>query len=184
MRLQFAAETILGGQYWMLYKARHMRAVSIGFRTLDSREEVQNGKRIRIITRLELFEISCVPVPANPQALAKYKSGFDDTTALEALLKTSCTPSEKELDERIAPLFVEIKNLVNTKFDALQEQVEDIKAIIAQSDDYAGTLLSFGDECSDPVDPADEEAAKSEQQATPENLQRIEKKLTDLSYTL
>lgn len=175
MRLQFASETILGGQYWMLYKARHMRAVSIGFRTLDSREEVQNGKRIRIITRLELFEISCVPVPANPQALAKYKSGFDDTTALEALLKNDTT-----LEEQYAFNEKEVRKI----FDRLEEKLDTLLAITAQSDAYAESLASFGDETVDLSGPAGDDGEKSEQQATPENLTIIQKMLTDVSEKL
>ncbi|MGH2271385.1 HK97 family phage prohead protease [Anaerohalosphaeraceae bacterium U12dextr] len=72
MDLTFAT-TDLGETYWKLYKDRHMRAVSIGFRILDAQEEVRNQVRIHVITKIELFEISCVPVGSNRSALSKIK---------------------------------------------------------------------------------------------------------------
>lgn len=159
MPLQFAVDTILGGEYWKLYKAKHMRAVSIGFRTLDSREEFQGGKRIRVITKIELYEISCVPVPANPQALAKYKSGFDDAAELAVINKiTGPSDDTKELEERIAPRFTEI----NLKFDELNDKFDDLLSIITQSESYASELLSLGEPDDDRSDSADddEETAK------------------------
>lgn len=73
MVLQFDTEYDLGEKYWIVYKNKTMRAVSIGFRVLSYRVEDRDGKRIFIVERLELIEISCVAVGANQQALAKLK---------------------------------------------------------------------------------------------------------------
>ncbi len=48
-----------------------MRAVSVGFSVLDARREWVEGEQVTVITEAELYEISCVPVPANPNALSK-----------------------------------------------------------------------------------------------------------------
>lgn len=71
--VQFA-DTELGREYWELYKNKHQRAFSMGFRVLDRREETRNNRRVPIITEIELFEISVCAVPANPAALSKAKS--------------------------------------------------------------------------------------------------------------
>lgn len=91
MDLVFAA-TDLAETYWQLYKGKHMRAVSIGFRVLDGHEVVENGKRHFVITKIELYEISCVAVGANRDALSKLKSlgGWqaDDGDRLKELADT------------------------------------------------------------------------------------------------
>ncbi|MDH4203522.1 MAG: HK97 family phage prohead protease [Phycisphaerae bacterium] len=68
------ADTELGNEYWKLYRDRFQRAFSIGFRGLEWADETHAGKRVRIFKSIELFEISCVTVPANPAALSKSKS--------------------------------------------------------------------------------------------------------------
>lgn len=68
------ADTALGLEYWSLYKNKHQRAFSIGFRVLDSKAENRDGKHVRVITAIELYEISAVAIPANPAALSKSKS--------------------------------------------------------------------------------------------------------------
>ncbi len=73
MRLRFAVDTKLGAEYWTLYSQGHMRAVSIGFRVIDAHEESLKSGRVHVIDELELIEISCVPVPACQDALAKSK---------------------------------------------------------------------------------------------------------------
>jgi HK97 family phage prohead protease len=68
------AETELGESYWVLYRDGHMRAVSVGFIALEWEDKRDgDGTYIRTYTKVELLEISCVPVPSNPEALVKDK---------------------------------------------------------------------------------------------------------------
>jgi HK97 family phage prohead protease len=68
------AETKLGDEFWYLYKNKFQRAFSVGFIPLEWKDEVSDGgKRVRVHTKVELLEISCVPVPANRNALSKSK---------------------------------------------------------------------------------------------------------------
>ncbi|MBE0535003.1 MAG: HK97 family phage prohead protease [Phycisphaerae bacterium] len=70
------APTELGQEYWLLYSGKYQRALSIGFRvTAPMRTEMREGKSVDVITALELYEISCVPVGANPAALSKSREG-------------------------------------------------------------------------------------------------------------
>lgn len=75
------AETELGEEYWYLYKNKFQRAFSVGFMEQESRDEFIGGRRVLIHTKIELLEISCVPVPANQNALSKSKQRKADFVA-------------------------------------------------------------------------------------------------------
>ncbi len=120
MNLRFAT-TDLGEAYWNLYKNRHMRAVSIGFRCLDGREEMKNGVRIYIITKIELYEISAVAVGANRSALSKIK-GLEFLTDNKAV-------SEQLVDMQ--------KNIIEQLREIFDEKLEGIKLLIVDKN-YPG----------------------------------------------
>ncbi len=65
------AETELGDEYWELYSTKMQRAFSIGFIPQEWGFESIEGKKVLVVTKLELIEISCVAVPANPDALSR-----------------------------------------------------------------------------------------------------------------
>jgi HK97 family phage prohead protease len=76
------AETELGNEFWYLYRNKFQRAFSVGFIPLEWKDEVSDGgKRVRVHTKVELLEISCVPVPANRNALSKSKQRKADFIA-------------------------------------------------------------------------------------------------------
>jgi HK97 family phage prohead protease len=76
------AETELGDEFWYLYKNKFQRAFSVGFIPLEWKDGTSDGgQRIRTYTRVELLEISCVPVPANRNALSKSKQRKADFVA-------------------------------------------------------------------------------------------------------
>lgn len=51
-----------------------LRAVSVGFMPRDVRFEKRDGREVFVLDNNELWEISVVPVPANPEALAKMRA--------------------------------------------------------------------------------------------------------------
>jgi HK97 family phage prohead protease len=112
MDLVFAT-TALGEEYWQLYKDKHMRAVSIGFRVIDGHDQVIGGKNVFVITKIELYEISCVPVPANPGALSKLKKL--DWWSNEPV-------DQKALSELIAD---QIKEVVSGDLNPILSRIED-----------------------------------------------------------
>jgi len=67
------ADTSLGENYWRLYRDKHMRACSIGFLPIEGAFKRANGKDVYHHTKIELLEVSLVPVPSNRQALARAK---------------------------------------------------------------------------------------------------------------
>jgi HK97 family phage prohead protease len=76
------AETELGDEFWYLYKDKFQRAFSVGFIPLEWKDgTLDGGQRVRTYTKVELLEISCVPVPANRNALSKSKQRKADFVA-------------------------------------------------------------------------------------------------------
>lgn len=55
---------------WEQFKQGGLRAVSVGFYPNTVREEKRDDKDIYVLADNELFEISAVPLPANPEAVA------------------------------------------------------------------------------------------------------------------
>jgi len=156
MDLHFA-ETELAEEYWQLYNGKHMNAVSIGFIPLEW-HEVQDDKLGRhwVTTKLELLEISCVPIPANREALAK--KGSDLAKTLYSVLKSEKdhTQAAELLRKVFTDLFDEFKGY-------LEEQLDEIKSIIIPDQDgYADQVLGWNSEQDDPAGPdKDPEQLKS-----------------------
>jgi len=144
------ATTELGETWWNLYKNRHVRAISIGFRVLDGAEEVRDSVRIFIITKIELYEISCVPVPANPQALSKLKEvgilreedikAFQPLATIEKILTDHLGTMEKHIKEELK--------------EELEDQFDRLKLILIDKDNPNGC---GGDPFGDPDIPPVEE---------------------------
>lgn len=133
--LQFAAGGYdLAAKYWYLYSNRFMRAFSIGFRTIDGREIIENGKRIYEITKIELVEISCCAVGANQEALAK-QSLLDAPGDADARIKAAVAAES----EKLIAAFTEKLSDIET---AMASQFEEIKSLlISDPDGLAAALL-------------------------------------------
>jgi HK97 family phage prohead protease len=61
-------------EVWQLYCERILRAVSVGFAPHSVRREMRNDVEIDVLDDNELFEISVVPIPANPDALSMMRA--------------------------------------------------------------------------------------------------------------
>lgn len=89
-RIKFASEDMnpLAEQVWKMVQARILRAVSVGFVPSSYRIEMRDGREVLVWSDCVLKEISVVPVPANPEALAKTKA-----KALEREAGTASAPA-------------------------------------------------------------------------------------------
>jgi len=76
VRVHFASEKAnpLAEKVWQSIKEKTLRAVSVGFVPGKVRTEKQGDRNVYILSDNELHEISVVPIPANPEALAKMKA--------------------------------------------------------------------------------------------------------------
>ena len=61
-------------QVFALMREQMIGGASVGFVADKADRVTENGKSFRRLTGLELFEISIVPVPANPETLAKMRA--------------------------------------------------------------------------------------------------------------
>lgn len=105
--IQFLTEKAnpVAEQVWNSVLEGGLRAVSVGFIPGDYRFEKRNGTEVFVLSKNTLHEISVVPIPANPEALAKMKAkalaaaGHEPKPAATA---AETTMNEKEMQERIA----------------------------------------------------------------------------------
>jgi HK97 family phage prohead protease len=132
------ATTELGEEYWQLYKSKHMRAVSIGFRPIEYHDETdQKTGRVTVYTKIELFEISACAVGANREALSKLKElDLDGSESATLQRLAAIETSLKKIDSAISKLY--------EKFEADIDEVKNL--IVPDSDRFAKSLLLDGDD--------------------------------------
>ena len=66
------AKTDLAQEYWELYRDKFQRALSVGFKATKWERELIDGKTVPVCREFDdLYEISCVPVPANTECLSR-----------------------------------------------------------------------------------------------------------------
>jgi HK97 family phage prohead protease len=61
-------------QVWQSILQKSLRAVSVGFRPATVRYEKRDDKDVYVLADNELYEISMVPIPANPDTLMRMRS--------------------------------------------------------------------------------------------------------------
>jgi len=115
------ATSALGEEYWQLYKDKHMRAFSIGFIPIEH-EDKKDEKLgwIRTYLKIELLEISAVPVPSNRRALARAKGYFGDDE-----IKDIVTEVVSQQNKLIEQKLDEIKTLLIADPDGLAKHLLD-----------------------------------------------------------
>lgn len=77
----------LAEQVWQGILQGSLRAVSVGFRSKKGSMQNIDGKDVFVLAGNELMEISVVPIPANPEAVAQEARAFNDQ--LRALVARS-----------------------------------------------------------------------------------------------
>lgn len=119
----------LAQKVWLLLKQKALRAVSVGFWPNEYRWEMREGREVLVLSDNELREISVVPVPANPDALAKMKAkamAAKTNASVNAAKENDMDP--KELQARADKLEADVKTAekaveqANTKIVALEAQ--------------------------------------------------------------
>ena len=132
IQLASAAANPLAEQVWNSIDEGTLRAVSVGFMPGDYRFEKRNGREVFVLSQNTLHEISVVPIPANPEALAKMKAkaiaaATHETAA--AAVKEDTMLTEKEMAERIAKADAE-KNLAEKLLAETQKEAAAAKSAL------------------------------------------------------
>jgi HK97 family phage prohead protease len=115
-RPQFAIKENPNAQInFNLYKGGYLNAFSVGFSAKEWVEDKVDGRVVRRFTKVELLEISAVPVPANPNAVVLARgAGFD-----EAIIK-SMEDNLKEVSEEKADINEKWKQVKSEDFNDLK----------------------------------------------------------------
>jgi len=162
--IQFAKGTALAEEYWNLYSQKVQRALSVSFRVLESHFESIEGRQVDVITELELYEISCVPIPANRNALSKSKQRKQAFVAskkydggvlgsISVLSGFGPGDADKWLEEELA-LTGETAEEYNERS---KKQAEEFALAFAGDDEEFEKMMSSGfDDCQDDLDFAKE----------------------------
>jgi len=108
--------------YWVNFRDGHQKAVSIGFIEHGWRmDDDEDGKKVYVITELELLELSCVAVGANRGALVKVAGMFD------------------RYDEKDIPLSA--KEYLDDNFKEVLKQISELKAFYEEGIEDIYSLL-------------------------------------------
>lgn len=109
--------------------------LSIGYQTFDSRWEERDGKEVRLLTKIKIFEVSVVLTPANPLAGAtgaKMKSMGDEYDAALAAVG------------RLATRLTELKALREQDGRTLSEEnLGRARTLLAKSDEIREVLTAL-----------------------------------------
>lgn len=79
------------------YAAEFLRAVSVGFDFTSYRWEMRNEVEVLVLSGLELFELSCVPVGSNPDALARAMAARSNPGLAKPTETDTMTEEERKL---------------------------------------------------------------------------------------
>jgi len=115
-------------QVWQSICEGALRAVSVGFMPGDYRWEKRNGVEVFVLSKNTLHEISVVPIPANPEALAKMKAKAKGAAA-RATPKAEEANHEDRMDlaEKLAKAGAE-KAVADKQLAEAQKEVAALKA--------------------------------------------------------
>jgi len=143
------AKTPLGEEYWQLYSDSHMKAFSIGFIPIEYVDEKDEELGyIRTYTKIELLEISAVPVPSNRQALARAKElfGGGETDQSEDI-KTLVSETKADVKKRFDNIQAAIKESTEKVTAAIENCADDIKSLlITDQGEFAERVLGRSSE--------------------------------------
>lgn len=124
--------SLMAERVWQGIKQGSLRAVSVGFRTKNKPSSVDlDGKTTLVLSGNELIEISVVPIPANPEAIALEAKAFIET------LRAMSGPTEKTNMSTILLSLVAVLGMSPTATEA--EVIDRAKSLDRRADTAEAT---------------------------------------------
>ena len=102
-----------------------LNMMSVGFRIIDSHEEVRDEVEVQIITRAKLYEHSIVNVGANPDAFFEAAKSQKTIVTIKSILKPGSPGIIKQRSKDMPDKIVEIEQ----KVDGVVSALEDLKPV-------------------------------------------------------
>lgn len=127
--IQFDMADPFAADIYRKYKEKFLNAFSVGFMP-HKIERSTDGSDAPILKENELFELSCVPVPANPEALNALRARSFKTktwdTMMKEVEKEDDEDNETEAVEKTAQAVIEkiMPNLTKTITDVVSEAIK------------------------------------------------------------
>jgi HK97 family phage prohead protease len=91
MTVVFDAVTVFDEQVFQKYVNGTLRGFSVGFNPRTITVEKVDGEEVVVLDDNELFEVSCVPIPSNPEALARARTRAIEAAREAARFRTPTT---------------------------------------------------------------------------------------------
>lgn len=91
---QIFTDTTLGADTYKLVQAKAIDGLSIGYRTIADSVETRDGKRVRVIEKAELWEVSVVTFPMNPAAVVTGVKHLETPQDVESILRAAGVPNK------------------------------------------------------------------------------------------
>lgn len=130
----------LAEQVWKMVRDGELRAVSVGFVPNTVRVEKRDGRDTYVLADNELHEISVVPIPANPEALAKMKAKAIAAAVRDTTTDAALAAKEPRMSEHEKALAAERDAHVNT-----QKQLDDARVTLAAVEKQNAVLVAERD---------------------------------------
>lgn len=135
-----------GERVWQGFLQKSLRAVSVGFRAKKGVSQEIDGRHIYVLSGNELIEISVVPIPANPDAVAESAKSMDIIRALvgaPAPLPSEPTAQETTMSINVKTVLA-ILALSDTATEA--EVIDKVKSLEKRATDAEGRAKTSGEQ--------------------------------------
>lgn len=126
---------------YKLYKGGYLRAFSVGFIPLEweLKQDEEHGMYF-VFTKCELLEVSCVTVPANPEALTlAFSEGVLSDSERRGMVKQAEKLISSLTDDSVSAINEgmndETKAYIDDKFKTVLDAIAELKAAPAEQDD-------------------------------------------------
>lgn len=143
--IKFAVEEYeMAKTVFNLYAGGFMKAFSVGFRNLDSEVvyDEETDEATKVMTRNLLLEVSCVPIPANAEALVKAESKGINIDSYKKELAKHDKPEKKTAKNTIDGN--KIEGLLTDVVDSIKELSDNVnnKATDVDAQDNSDTVAT------------------------------------------
>jgi hypothetical protein len=155
----------LADRIYKLMRQKMLRSVSVGFRPGTVTEEKLDGREVLRLGQNELFEISVVPVPSNPDAVAK--SIAAEIEHLGRLAARAADVGEKETNE------MAMTAAEQAAFDAALADAKDAKARATALEGDLTKERAFSAEARETIKSLTERANKAEARVVESEIDKL-----------
>lgn len=119
-----------------------LKEMSIGYRVVDSAEEMRNGEAVRILKKINLYEISLVTIAANPLSVIQSMKSEERKNYLEKEFdRVLAIVRNENINFEIQKLKTLVFSELPTQEGAQEEEPQNKSSIIFDSNFFTNNLI-------------------------------------------